>query len=49
MYGHMNSKFITAILTKNYIILTSRKFMLRGSKTIHKWFLWKKCLNSLRQ
>jgi len=40
---------IITMLTKNYIILTSRKFMLRGSKTIHKWFLWKKCLNSLRQ
>jgi len=37
------------VSTRHYFILTSRKFILRGSKTIHKWFLWKKCRNSLRQ
>ena len=29
-----------------YFFSTSLRFMARGSNTMHKWFLWKKCLNS---
>ena len=28
-----------------YFFSTSLRFMARGSNTMHKWFLWKKCLN----